>query len=89
VHGSAAIARTLHAIGCGRAEPSAFADLRRYIGAVGGRGACHLPDGLAHFVATALRTFAGEFEQHAANGPCDACAAPALLTIPAPQPMPA
>jgi NADH:ubiquinone oxidoreductase subunit F (NADH-binding) len=87
VHGSAAIARTLHAIGSGRAERSAFADLRRYVGAVGGRGACHLPDGLAHFVATALRTFAGEFEEHAANGPCDACAAPALLTIPAPQPM--
>jgi NADH:ubiquinone oxidoreductase subunit F (NADH-binding) len=87
VNGSAALARTLHAIGSGRAEPSAFADLRRLTGAVTGRGACHLPDGLAHFVATALRTFAGEFDDHAANGPCDACAAPALLSIPAPQPL--
>jgi NADH:ubiquinone oxidoreductase subunit F (NADH-binding) len=87
VHGSAAIARTLHSIGSGRAHPSAFADLRRYTSAVGGRGACHLPDGLARFVATSLRTFAGEFDEHAANGPCDACAAPPLLTIPAPRPV--
>ena len=71
----------------GRAEPTAFADLRRWTGEVTGRGACHLPDGLAHFVATALATFAGEFDDHAANGPCDACAAPALLTIPASQPL--
>jgi NADH:ubiquinone oxidoreductase subunit F (NADH-binding) len=82
VNGSAALARTLHAIASGRAEPSAFADLRRWISAVTGRGACHLPDGLAHFVSTALRTFPAEFDDHATNGPCDACAAPALLRIP-------
>jgi NADH:ubiquinone oxidoreductase subunit F (NADH-binding) len=87
VNGSAALARTLHSIAVGRAEPSAFADLRRWSSAVTGRGACHLPDGLAHFVATALRTFAGEFDDHAANGPCDACASPPLLSIPAAQPV--
>ena len=86
VHGSAAIARTLHALGSGRAEPSAFADLRRLTSAVSGRGACHLPDGLARFVTTALRTFAGEFDEHAARGPCDACTAEPLLTIPAALP---
>jgi len=86
VHGSAAIARTLHALGSGRAAPSAFADLRRYTAAVTARGACHLPDGLARFVTTALRTFAAEFDDHASGGPCDACAAPPLLTIPAPVP---
>ncbi|HEY1778239.1 MAG TPA: NADH-ubiquinone oxidoreductase-F iron-sulfur binding region domain-containing protein [Solirubrobacteraceae bacterium] len=86
VHGSAAIARTLHSIASGRAPASAFAELRRYSGAVRARGACHLPDGLARFVATALRTFAGEFDEHAANGPCEACAAPPLLTIPAAEP---
>jgi NADH:ubiquinone oxidoreductase subunit F (NADH-binding) len=83
VNGSAALARTLHLIASGRAEPSAFADLRRWSRAVTGRGACHLPDGLAHFVSTALATFAGEFEEHAAHGPCDACSSPALLSIPA------
>ena len=87
VHGSAAIARTLHGLAAGRAQPSAFADLRHLSAAVSGRGACHLPDGLARFVATALRTFAGEFDDHALNGPCEACAEPALLTIPAPQPL--
>jgi NADH:ubiquinone oxidoreductase subunit F (NADH-binding) len=86
VHGSAAIARTLHAVGSGRAEPSAFADLRRYSAAVAGRGACHLPDGLTRFVATALRTFAGEFDEHASRGPCDACASEPLLSIPAQVP---
>jgi NADH:ubiquinone oxidoreductase subunit F (NADH-binding) len=34
------------------------------------RGACHLPDGTAGFVASALRTFAGELRQHGAAGPC-------------------
>ncbi len=86
VHGSAAIARTLHSIGSGRAERSAFADLRRFTAAVTARGACHLPDGLARFVATALATFAAEFDEHAAAGPCEACAAEPLLVIPAPHP---
>lgn len=82
VHGSAAIARTLHGIAEGKASPGAFADLERWTAEIPGRGACHLPDGLAHFVSTALRTFSAELDEHASRGPCDACAAPALLPIP-------
>jgi NADH:ubiquinone oxidoreductase subunit F (NADH-binding) len=82
VHGSAAIARTLHGIAEGKASPGAFADLARWTSEIPGRGACHLPDGLAHFVATALRTFADEFENHAAHGPCGACDAEPVLRIP-------
>jgi NADH:ubiquinone oxidoreductase subunit F (NADH-binding) len=82
VHGSAAIARTLHGIAEGKASPGAFADLARWTSEVPGRGACHLPDGLAHFVATALRTFADAFENHAVHGPCDACDAEPVLRIP-------
>jgi NADH:ubiquinone oxidoreductase subunit F (NADH-binding) len=86
VHGSAAIARTLHGIAEGRTSPGAFADLERWTTSVTGRGACHLPDGLAHFVATALRTFAGAFDDHASHGPCDACSAEPLLSFPDPPP---
>jgi len=85
VHGSAAIARTLHAIAEGRASSSALADLGRWTTVLPGRGACHLPDGLAHFVSTALRVFGDAFDDHARHGPCDACAAEPLLHIPRPR----
>jgi NADH:ubiquinone oxidoreductase subunit F (NADH-binding) len=85
VHGSAAIARTLHGIAEGTAAASALADLGRWTSILPGRGACHLPDGLAHFVSTALRTFPAAFDDHARHGPCEACSAPALLHIPPPS----
>jgi NADH:ubiquinone oxidoreductase subunit F (NADH-binding) len=84
VNGSAAIARTLFAISEGTAGPGALAELGRWTAGIPGRGACHLPDGLAHFVATAMRTFADAFDDHARHGPCDACAAAPLLDIPPP-----
>ena len=85
VHGSAAIARTLHGIAEGKAPRTAFADLDRWATELPGRGACHHPNGLAHFVATALRTFAPQFDDHARHGPCAACAAEAILPIPGPK----
>jgi NADH:ubiquinone oxidoreductase subunit F (NADH-binding) len=85
VHGSAAISGTLHAIAEGLAQPSALADLDRWTRSLPGRGACHLPDGLAHFVSTALHAFPTAFDEHARHGPCDACSGPALLHIPPPS----
>ncbi len=82
VHGSAAIARTLHAIAQGGAPPGALADLGRWTTSLPGRGACHLPDGLAHFVSTALASFPDAFDEHAREGACPACGAEALLRIP-------
>jgi NADH:ubiquinone oxidoreductase subunit F (NADH-binding) len=82
VHGSAAIARTLHAIAQGSAPPGALADLGRWTTSLPGRGACHLPDGLAHFVSTALASFPDAFDEHAREGACPACGAEALLRIP-------
>jgi NADH:ubiquinone oxidoreductase subunit F (NADH-binding) len=84
VNGSAAIARTLLAVSEGTAASGALADLGRWTAGIPGRGACHLPDGLAHFVATAMRTFADAFDDHARHGPCDACANRPLLYIPPP-----
>jgi NADH:ubiquinone oxidoreductase subunit F (NADH-binding) len=82
VNGSAALARTLHAIALGRAQAGAGADLRRWTKLLPGRGACHLPDGLSRFVATALATFPRQFEEHARGGACRLCAAEGLMVIP-------
>ena len=82
VHGSAAIARTLHGIAEGRGARDAFADLARWTAELPGRGACHHPNGLAHFVQSALRAFSAQFDDHARNGACVACAAEPVLTVP-------
>jgi len=82
VHGSAAIARTLHGIAVGSPPPDAFADLERWLRELPGRGACHLPNGLAHFAATALETFGEAFDDHARHGPCEACAHASVLMAP-------
>jgi NADH:ubiquinone oxidoreductase subunit F (NADH-binding) len=83
VHGTAAVARTLHGIAEGRTTRTAFIDLDRWITELPGRGACHHPNGLAHFVSTALDTFGAQFEDHARHGPCERCAGASLLEIPA------
>jgi NADH:ubiquinone oxidoreductase subunit F (NADH-binding) len=82
VHGSAAIARTLAGIASGRSAPGALKDIARWSTAIAGRGACHLPDGLAQFVSTALAVFAPAFQDHARNGACEACRAQPVLHIP-------
>jgi len=82
VHGTAAIARTLHGIAAGKPARGAFADLQRWNEELPGRGACHHPNGLVNFVASALRVFAGAFDDHARHGPCDACVAEPVLSVP-------
>jgi NADH:ubiquinone oxidoreductase subunit F (NADH-binding) len=83
VHGTAAIARTLHGIAEGRAPSTAFADLERWTAELPGRGACHHPSGLVRFVSTALRTFADQFDDHARHGPCRRCDSDQVLQFPA------
>jgi NADH:ubiquinone oxidoreductase subunit F (NADH-binding) len=56
---------------------------------VGKRGACHLPDGAVALVASALRVFAGDLEQHLTRGPCPGAGRPPVLPVPRPQPGPA
>ena len=74
IHGTAAIADTLHSIEQGNASRLAFADLMRWTLELPDRGACHHPNGVARFVSTALHTFMAQFDDHARHGPCDACA---------------
>ena len=82
VHGTAAIARTLHGIAEGKPSRSAFADLQRWNEELPGRGACHHPNGLVNFVSSALRVFAADFDDHARHGPCERCVAEPLLAVP-------
>jgi NADH:ubiquinone oxidoreductase subunit F (NADH-binding) len=62
VFGLDAIARELGQAAAGAGYD--FALLRRWLGDITGRGACHHPDGTARMVASALRVFRAEIESH-------------------------
>jgi len=70
VNGLPALAGMLEQLAFGRADRQALGWAQRLVTLVTRRGACHLPDGAAAFVASALATFADEIRQHAAAGPC-------------------
>jgi NADH:ubiquinone oxidoreductase subunit F (NADH-binding) len=82
VNGLDAIAQTLAEVATGTAGPSAGRDLDRWTTSLAGRGACQFPDGATRFVASGLRVFAEEFEDHRRHGRCDRCSAPAVLPVP-------
>ena len=82
VHGLGTIAETLEAIVAGAAERDACRRVDRWCSMVARRGACAHPDGAVRFIATGLRTFSREFEDHVLHGPCDGCAAPRVLPVP-------
>jgi NADH:ubiquinone oxidoreductase subunit F (NADH-binding) len=70
VNGLPALAGMLEQLAFGRPDRQALGWAQRLLTLVARRGACHLPDGAAAFVASGLATFAGELRQHAAAGPC-------------------
>lgn len=82
LYGLDAIAAGLEGVIAGRAAADTWATMGRRLRQVNGRGACHHPNGTVRFVASALRVFAREWEEHAARGPCDACAQSRLLPVP-------
>lgn len=55
--------------------------LRDLFGLVEGRGACHLPDGVARLAASALRVFADDVRRHE-RGPCLAARGRPVFAIP-------
>ncbi|HEY1619507.1 MAG TPA: NADH-ubiquinone oxidoreductase-F iron-sulfur binding region domain-containing protein [Streptosporangiaceae bacterium] len=69
-NGLPALARALDQVAFGATD----GDLLRWTGdllaLVAGRGACHLPDGTAALVASALTVFDADLRSHAARGPC-------------------
>lgn len=54
----------------GTARRTELAQLGRDLEAVGGRGACHHPDGAVRLVRSALETFREDVARHAAGSPC-------------------
>jgi NADH:ubiquinone oxidoreductase subunit F (NADH-binding) len=80
VHGLAAVADALASVRHGQAPDGTLADIRRWSRQIPGRGACAHPDGTVRFVASALSTFAAEFEDHQRFGPCDGCELRTLAT---------
>jgi NADH:ubiquinone oxidoreductase subunit F (NADH-binding) len=74
-----AIAGELQRVAEGRT--SDLSTLRRWLGQVDGRGACHLPDGAIGLIRSALDIFGPELEQHA-QGWCCATRKATILPVP-------
>ncbi len=70
LNGLPALAGVLKQLAFGRADGRAYGWAEQLLALVARRGACHLPDGTAAFVGSALRTFAAELRQHSVSGPC-------------------
>jgi NADH:ubiquinone oxidoreductase subunit F (NADH-binding) len=70
LNGLPALAGMLEQLAFGRPDRRALGWAQRLLTLVTRRGACHLPDGAAAFVASGLATFADELRQHSVTGPC-------------------
>ncbi len=84
VHGLDSIASSVEEIAGGLAPANAAQRIARLAALVHRRGACGHPDGVARFVTSALDAFAPELADHARHGPCEDCAHPPQLPLPAP-----
>lgn len=62
--GLRAIADAGERIQAGRPQAGELERLRRWVGELPGRGACHHPDGATGFLRSALTRFAADFESH-------------------------
>ena len=87
LHGLPAIADALEQLtfgggGARGAHGRALRWLRELFGLVEGRGACHLPDGVARLAASALRVFADDVRRHE-RGPCLAARSAPAFAVPA------
>ena len=82
VNGLGAIAETIEQVAHGTAATTAKRDLNRWSSSLAGRGACQFPDGATRFIASALRVFADDFDDHRRHGPCERCSAAAVLPTP-------
>ena len=72
----------LEQLAFGRPDREALGWAQELLTLVARRGACHLPDGTAALVASALATFADEVRRHATEGPCSRVRRRPLLPAP-------
>lgn len=82
VHGLAALSDAVDRLVGGRADDDVLARIARWSGQIDGRGACHLPGGVAGYLRSGLAVFAPELEDHHRFGRCEACAATPVLSTP-------
>jgi NADH:ubiquinone oxidoreductase subunit F (NADH-binding) len=83
-NGMPAMAEAMNWIAFGQPEADLVGWAHQLTRLVTGRGACHLPDGAAALVVSALAVFDADLRAHVAAGPCARAAAPPLLPIPRP-----
>jgi NADH:ubiquinone oxidoreductase subunit F (NADH-binding) len=84
VHGLHAIATAMASVGRGEHDHSTIERLRRWIGDVSGRGACHYPDGAVRFVASAMDVFGDEVGRHGRQRGCTLARRARVLPFPHP-----
>jgi len=82
-NGMPALADAMSQMAFGRPDQAVLHWAQELTGLITGRGACHLPDGAAALVASALRVFAADLRGHRAAGPCNRASGPAVLQVPA------
>jgi NADH:ubiquinone oxidoreductase subunit F (NADH-binding) len=88
-NGLPALADALGHVAFGRPADDMLRWTHQLLGLVSGRGACHLPDGTAGLVGSALTTFADDLRYHASRGPCGRAARLPVLPLPVPPAPPA
>jgi NADH:ubiquinone oxidoreductase subunit F (NADH-binding) len=81
-NGMPALAEAMNGIAFGQPGADIIGWAQQLTGLIAGRGACHLPDGAAGLVTSALAVFADELRAHAQAGPCERTRRPAILPIP-------
>jgi NADH:ubiquinone oxidoreductase subunit F (NADH-binding) len=80
--GMPALAEAMNWIAFGQPGDGLVGWTRQLTRLIAGRGACHLPDGTAALVTSALRVFAADLRAHAAHGPCERAGRAPLLPLP-------
>lgn len=81
LHGLPEIADALERVAFGDASGRAVRNLHDLFGMVQGRGACHLPDGVARLVVSALRVFGDEVKRHQRE-PCPGARGRPVFSVP-------
>lgn len=82
-NGLPALAEALGYVAFGQPGDDVLRWTNELLALVAGRGACHLPDGTAGLVASALTVFAADLRRHVEDGPCGRAERPPVLPLPA------
>ena len=87
-NGLPVLAQAVSQVALGKPGPELLRWTEQLMALVTGRGACHLPDGAAALIASALTVFAADLRQHSEHGPCSRTGHPPVLPVPATRPGP-